>query len=154
MKNVEKVLAALLLISMILKIFSIPGGDFLVCISLIFSSAFYFFFTFPLLNNLTVRQLFYRESFEVITSLHALYSLFCSFAFYSFSMGLCFYIFNWPNRLLLFWFGIVLFVICLIISTVKYINSRSIFYKAILIRIIIFAFFFGLYLAINFTKGW
>lgn len=154
MKNVEKVLVIIFLIGIIFKAFSIVGGNILVFLSLFSLSIFYFFFTFPLLNNLNFNQVFKKKSYDTITSLRTLYSIFCSFAFYSFIIGMLFRIFNWENAVLIFWFGVVFLAICFTISLVKYFQNHSIFYKSVLMRIALFIIFYILYFLIDLYVGW
>lgn len=154
MKVFERVVILIFIIGIILKAFSLIGGDTLVFVSLFTLSVFYFIFSIVILNKMDFKQIFQRQSYDNISSLRALYSMFCSVAFYSFLTGLMFRTFNWENATLTFWLGVLLLSVCLIISLIKYMQYHSTFYKLILLRIGVFVVFLLLYLLIHLTVGW
>jgi hypothetical protein len=154
MRNLEKVLIVCFFIGVLLKALSLVGGNILVFLSLFSLSIFYLLFTFALFNNLTFKQMLKKESYENITALRTIYSILCSFAFYSFIIGLFLKTFNREGEVPFFWSGTIFIVFCLIITLIKYFQNHSTIYKIALIRMGLFALFFILYLFIRFTVGW
>jgi hypothetical protein len=142
MKTFEKVLVIIIIIGLILNIFSVPGSKILVDFPILILSLFYIFFSFALLNDISLSKILKKRSYNNINTLRIIFSIFSGWAFSCFLLGFLSELFSWKDSSLLFWTGLVYIMICLIICLIKYFKAHSIFYKSIIIRIIIYCCFY------------
>src|SRR5262245_28220524 len=97
MKKIELFFAAVCIIALTLNIFLFPGGGFLTVISLFFFSMFYFAFSFALLNNIELRNIFKKESYREIGKLKVAGAIFTGFILSIITLGVLFKFQSWPG---------------------------------------------------------
>lgn len=148
MKLTEKILIGLVICSYIFQLFSFPGQNVLIYLSFMLAVLFYFLFSFALFGNISFKNLIKKESYEQLSSQHAIYAVYCGFAFNGYFIGLLYRILHWNNSKALMITGTLLLGLVLLTSGIKFIKRRTQFYKAILIRAIIFIILFGLHFLI------
>jgi hypothetical protein len=148
MKIIERILISMVALGCILQFFSLPLENFIVFISLVTSAVFYFIFSFALFNDLKINQIFKKKSYYGINAHHAIYTVYCGFVFSAILFGLTYSILHYEQSILMFYFGVLFLFLLLVFTVIKYFQRRTQFYKAILIRVIIFIVLFGLHLLI------
>lgn len=137
MKKTERVLLAIIIFVIVLKAFQVPGGAFLVVLSLILISLYYCYFSFAIFNNIRMDKIFKKQSYSSTTTLKIVGSILTGFAFSCAITGLLFTLMIWSgakSMLIAGGFGLSISAgICLF----KYNQTKSVFYSNILIRILL-----------------
>ena len=145
MKVIEKVLIVMVVVGYILQFFSLPLENFTIFISLISSAFFYFLFSFALFEHIGFGQIFKKEAYDSIKSYHAIYTVYCGFALSVLLLGLMSSILHYEKSAIMLYLGVCLLGMVLIFTAIKFFQRRTTFYKAILVRAVIFAILFGLH---------
>ena len=79
MKQTEKILGGLIIILMIIRLFfSLPYFDITITLLILVLSMIYFGFGFALLNNVRLRNIFKKDSYNEISTLRILGGIFTS----------------------------------------------------------------------------
>lgn len=136
MKLTEKILWGLCILGLILNVSLVPGGAILTVFSFALLSCFYFYFGFAFLNGIRLRHTFKKSSWKGISTLRILSAIFSGFAISSSLIGLLYYFLFWPGAKVMLLSGLFFMGITLIVGSIK--NNKTIFYKRILTRIIVF----------------
>ena len=135
MKKVEKILAALALIGLVMKFLLIPGHGLLLVFPLCFLSIIYFFLGFALFNDIPLRKMFKKESYQAISSAKLIGTIGLGFSFSELTFGMLFKIQNYPGSTTQLIGGLFFTIIILIIALVQYGKNKAAFYKSIFFRI-------------------
>jgi len=138
MKRTEIIFAILLIIGLAFKFLLIPFGGTITTLSAMSLSIFYYAFGFAYFNQIKLKTIFKKDSYNEISILRIIGSVATGFTLSSLLIGILFKLQNWPlanNSLIA---GLFSSVPILIIVVIKFIRNRTQFYKRILLRILIF----------------
>lgn len=137
MKRIEKILGLTALIAVILKLLLIPGGGALLTLSLA-PLAIYYYLSFAILNDIQLKDIFKKESYNGITPLKMIGVIVFGLTLSAITIGALFYLQFWPGAFIQLQAGFVFLLIIFIVSLIRYNKNKSGFYKRIFIRAIIF----------------
>ncbi|HRH01744.1 MAG TPA: hypothetical protein PLI68_06670 [Bacteroidia bacterium] len=136
MKRIERILFIILLLSILLKLLFIPGSSILIVLVASILSLFYFIFTFALINELSLRQLFFSNSYSRIGSLKVVGIIGLGIGLSLATTGLMFIMQNWSGGLANLFGGIIIIFVIGIVALIKRQESENkIFYDKVLLRV-------------------
>lgn len=145
MKILEKVLAALILLSIIMKLSHLQGASVLFVVSVGSLSNVYYFLSIGLFNDISFKKMFKKKSYEGISTLRIIGSVAAGFAFSIAIIGILFKIQHYPGANMMLILGFASSLIVIVISVIKYVSKGSKFYIGIIKRAIILC-AFGIFL--------
>ena len=137
MKILEKVLAALVLLSIIMKLSHLQGAGILFVVSVGLLADVYLLLGFALFNDISFKKIFKKKSYEGLSILRIIGSVAAGYAFAVALIGILFKIQHYPGANLMLIVGFIFTMLAVIISVIKYISKGSNFYIGILKRAII-----------------
>ena len=137
MKKVEIIFGLLVVIALVLNIFLITTGTMFTILLLGLLSTFYMYLSFALFNNIGLRKIFKKESYEKTSKLRVVGAVLTGFALAMTLIGILFKVQSWPATVNLFG-GLMGLLIALIVGLVKYQKSKSDYYINIFKRIAIY----------------
>ena len=135
MKKTERVLVALSAISTALHVAAISGGSQLSFLSLTTLSLFYYAFSFALLNGIGFRGLFRKVSYKGISAMRIIGAVCAGMTISTLAIALLFAILNYEGASNMLLSGLVPAVIILLISIIKYMKNKHVFYKGVILRV-------------------
>ena len=150
MKKLEKILALLIFISLILKFNLIAGGSMLLVCSLTVLSLIYYPLGFAFFNGIRLREIFKKSSYTGISTWRILGAIGAGMAFSALCMGILFKLQFWTGANMNLLAGLVTIPIILVIVLIKYSKSKSEYYIRIIKRIAIIG---GIGLILLLTPG-
>ena len=137
MKRAEIIFLILALVAIALNLFLIPGATLLTILA--FSAlAMIYYFGFLLFNDIKLRKIFKKESYQGLSGVRALLAGLAGIALSITTMGLLFKIQMYPGANIMLYVGLAGLVIVAIIGAVTYTKSASKFYTKIFSRIALF----------------
>lgn len=137
MKKAEWILGSFLVVSFILNILSITGGIMLSVLSYGILANFYLFLGFALFNNISIRGIFQRDTYQTISIKRLVGAFLVSFALVCALQGILFKLQAWPGAPMVLGYGLAGLGIAAIVATWKFIQTKSGFYTRILKRMAI-----------------
>lgn len=137
MKKAEIILAVLTLIGILLSVLHIPGGNILAVLTMTILSMVYFCLSFALLNGLGFRGMIKNDNYKVISALRMVGAVLSGIVFSTAIIGILFRWMMWPGAGAMLIVSIPGFLIMLIIVLIKYFTKKELFYRNMLIRIVI-----------------
>jgi hypothetical protein len=140
MKRTELILVILATTGIILKIALIPGGEALMTISLLTLSTFYLCLSFAFFNDLKIKKIFKKSSYQTLSSLKLFGSVGTGVALSTMVFGSLCKMKFWSGANLRLELGLILGLIVLVFGIIKFQETRLKYYKNILIRIFIWGF--------------
>lgn len=137
MKKTEIFLWGLLIITTILR--TIFNTTFLAILaSGAILSIFYFLFTMPLLNNISLKSIFNQTTINNIKTSRIFGSLLTGLSFSLLSIAIMFKALAWPGSLILLFLSVIAIILIFLISSIKLKkNKEKTFYKPLKTRCII-----------------
>ncbi len=138
MKKTELITGIIAIIGIILNFMFVVGGVALTVVSLSFLSCIYFYFGFALFNNIGFRKMFKKASYEGKTAMRMVGAVATGFVLSMIIIGIMFKINIWIGSQAMLTTSILPLIIITIIVVVRYIITKSSYYKAILIRLAIY----------------
>ena len=114
MKKFEIILGCVFLLGVILKKVDIPGGIILMALSLIFLILLYFPFSFFLLNEKKLKDIFKKHTYKGIGVYKTIVSIFTGYTFFTFILGVLFIALDYSGK----WTVFITGGIWLIFSTI------------------------------------
>ncbi|HRZ42067.1 MAG TPA: hypothetical protein P5228_05120 [Bacteroidales bacterium] len=147
MKKLEKILGLVIIIALLLKLVLIPGGSILTVISLTILACIYYPLGFAFFNGIRLRAIFKKDSYKGVSALRIIGAIGLGMGLAAICIGILFKLQHWPGGDTNLIAGLVTTLIILIIALIKYLKSKSDYYKLIFSRIAIIG-GFGLILAI------
>ena len=141
MKTAEKICGLLIFVSLILKLALITGGSILFVLSILVLSLIYYPFGFAFFNQVILRRIFKKESYKGISVLRIIGAIGVGMALSAICIGTLFKIQEWPGANTNLKAGLISSILILIISIYKYLKFKALYYKRILIRLIIIGVF-------------
>lgn len=150
-KIIELILILLSLIFAVLNfaILSISGNFVFFSFSTL--SLFYLFFTFFVLNDITIQKIFKKESYQEITKMKLFGSIVIGFSFFIMINAIQFKLLDFAGSQILTLFGIFIFIVIGSVALFRF-KTLSSFYKGLFKRIIIFLFLGILFVFISNLK--
>jgi hypothetical protein len=141
MKKTEIIFAVMALIGLLFACFRLPFGGMLTVFGFFGLACFYMYFSFAFFNNIPLKKIFKTESYTADTSekrdYRILISVFLGVSLSLLLTGLLFYFMFWPSAFLMMSVGIVSLIPMLIISIIRFSQTKSKFYIRIFIRVAI-----------------
>ena len=137
MIKLEKILGVTVLIALIFKFALIPGGSFLLVLSLFILSCLYYPMGFALLNQIAFTKILKKDSYKGLTAFKIIGSIGAGMAFSVVCLGILFKVQHWAGANTYLITGLVSILIVLAIALVKYYKAKQEFYIGILKRIAI-----------------
>lgn len=134
MKKTEIILALLCVIAIILNITLVPGGIFLTLLSLMFLSMLYFGFSFLLLNQIRLRNIFKMESYQGVSAIQIIGAIGAGFTLSMLLGGMMFKLLRWPGSSVQLIASLFMAMIIVITCSIRYFMNRSAYCKRILLR--------------------
>jgi len=140
MKRTELILVILATTGVILKIALIPGGGALMTISLLTLSTLYLCLSFALFNDLKIKKIIKKSSYQTLSSLKLFGSVGTGVALSTMAFGSLCKMQFWSGAKLRLELGLISGLIVLVFGIIKFQETRLKYYKNILIRIFIWGF--------------
>ncbi|MFL9837026.1 hypothetical protein ABS768_05910 [Flavobacterium sp. ST-75] len=137
MKKAEIILAVLTLVGILLSVLHIPGGNILAVLTMTILSMVYFCLSFALLNGLGFRDMIKNDNYKEISALRMVGAVLSGIVFSTAIIGILFRWMMWPGAGAMLLVSIPGFLIMLIIVLIKYFTKKELFYRNMLIRIVI-----------------
>lgn len=147
MKKLEKILGILIILALILKLVLIPGANILTVISLSILACIYYPLGFAFFNGIRLREVFKKDSYKGISAMRIIGTIGLGMGLAVICIGILFKLQHWPGGDTNLIAGLATTLIILIIALIKYLKSKSDYYKPIFTRIAIVG-GFGLILTI------
>jgi hypothetical protein len=138
MKKGEKILVALSVFALILNLFLIPFGGVLTVMTLSALSILYFYFGIALFNDIRLRKIVKKESYEGISPLRRAGAVGAGMALSVTTTGLMFKFQAWPGANIYLVIGLVGLVAVMVAGAVKYSKNKSVFYTRIVKRAVLY----------------
>ena len=137
MKKFEIVVAIVIVISVVLRLLDIPGSFPVMLISLSILSMLYYPFGFLLLNDIPLKGIFKKESYNGKSTLRIVFSVLAGLALSVTVIGLLFKIEFYPGARFMLELGSLGLFVAVIISIIKYRKNRDLFYSSMVKRAVI-----------------
>ena len=137
MKTLEKILGLVGIIALILKLGLLPGSSLLIVVSLTVLGCIYFLFGFALFNGIRLRAILKTDSYKGLSLARVIGSIGLGMGLAAICIGMLFKLQHWPGGDSNIAAGLGVTLIILIIASIKFIQSRSDYYKYIYPRILI-----------------
>jgi len=137
MKKTEKIVGLIALIGLTLKVLLINGGGVITVLSLSFLSLLYFIFGFALFNDIPLRNVFKKQTYDPISKGRLVGSILLGFALSALVIGILFSVQLYNGSQFQLINGLVWTTAILIVSIVRLASTKSIFYKQVITRIAI-----------------
>ncbi len=135
MKKLEIALTAIAFIGIMLVLFRIPGGAFLLILSFGVISMFYCYLGFAIYNGIGFRRMFKKESYSEISTGRIVGAILLGVATSITTVGILFRMMSWPGTVVFLNLGVFGLLIALIVALVKLLTTKSDYYKSVIIRI-------------------
>ena len=137
MKLTEKILAALIFISILLKLFLIPGGGVLLVLSMQLLTIIYFALGFAFFNGIRLRNIFKKASYEGISTMRVVGAVVTGICLSNLLVGILFKLQLWPGANATLIVALIPTIIVLIIILIKLFKNKDSYYSGIQLRIAI-----------------
>lgn len=131
-------MAGLFILALAMYLFIIPGGSFLILLTLLMLSMLYFYFGFAIFNGIRLRKLFKKESYEGATALKIIGAVVTGMSLSLTLIGTLFKLLRWPGGAVSLFAGCVFLLAIAVISLVKYTRHKSVYYVRVLKRVAAF----------------
>jgi len=147
MIRLEKISAIVVLISLIMKLLLIPGGNTLFTLSLSLIACIYYPLGFAFFNQIRLRQAFEKKTYKDISVKRIVGGVGTGIALAITIVGILFKFQLWYGASTNLRIGLFLALIILVISLVKFIKSKDEYYLRIIKRAVLIG-VFGLIIAL------
>lgn len=134
MKKIELILVSLAVIAFGLNLFLVEGSSLLLIFSVIGLLFLYFYLGFAILNGITFRTLFKKETYKNISSLRIFGSVATGIIFSIMVLGVVFKYLMWPGGSMMLLISFVGILIIFIVALIKNLKKPSKFYQNVLLR--------------------
>jgi hypothetical protein len=138
MKKAEKIIGIIAILSLLMQVFLLPGGNVLTVLSLTALSIIYFNLGFLLFNDIRLRDAFKKSSYTGISTSRKIGALVTGIALSMTTIGLMFKFQLWPGANIMIVEGFTPLVIISVVALIKYLQNRSNYYIGIFRRAVIF----------------
>lgn len=138
MKQAEKIVGIFVIFLIIMRLlYDYPYAPELIILSCLFLATLYFFFSYLLLNNIRLRNIFKSESYTNTSVTRIIGAMGAGIALSIIVNGILFKFFNWPfgdQNLII---GLVVLLCVAVVPIIKFITTNALFYRTLLIRFFI-----------------
>lgn len=134
MKKAELIFVSLAIVAFGLSLFLVPGGNILLVLSAIGLLFLYFYLGFAILNGITFRKIFKKETYKNISSLRIFGSVATGIIFSITILGVVFKYLIWPGGSIMLLISFVGMLIIFIVALIKNLKKPSKFYQNVLLR--------------------
>ncbi len=134
MRKLELILMTLIVLSTILWFFTLPFVGIFMLILINLLAVFYLGFGLLLFNKIKFKNLLKKDSYKDISGLRKIGSIVTGLSFSLICIGSLFKLQSYSGAETILIDGLILLFVVAIISILKFLKSRSDFYKRILIR--------------------
>lgn len=136
MKKTEIILWVVFAISILMKMFHIPGHGILMVLSSTILSLLYTYFGFALFNNIRFRNIFKKKSYKNISTRNITIAIISGIIFGLAMLGVLFKFQSYPGTAALLNPGAIGIILIFITGIIFYfiLNKKEIFFKKLLIR--------------------
>lgn len=139
MKALEKFLAALCIISPGFQLGGLSGSAFLILISFLSLSTYYFVFGFAVFNSISFKGIFKRQSYQDTNALKIIAAVVAGISVATIVVGILYKLFSWSGAHVQIIAGVTQAFFIILVSAFRYRKSKSNYYLQILYRLAIFA---------------
>ncbi|MBL0742725.1 hypothetical protein [Chryseolinea lacunae] len=129
MKNFEKFAIVTSLSLFLLRTFTTYGSDGVFFLTMTALAIFYLIFGFFLVNNFTFTGIFNRAAYQSLSTLRILGSACVGFLLGPLVLSTIFLFFNYSGGMNLYFIGVGSTTPLLVISAVKYVLTKDVFYR-------------------------
>lgn len=140
MRKTEKILLCLAVIALVMKLFTTPGNVILITFALTLLATIYQFFGFALLNNVSFRGIFKKESYKGLSGVYIIVAILCGFVLGGGIFAILFNIQRWGGggllRYVMFFPLLVINVTGIILSVRKIPLGKQILLRGIPILLV------------------
>nr|WP_294936502.1 hypothetical protein [uncultured Flavobacterium sp.] len=134
MKYVEVCLFVLTIASLSFFLIDFPGGTLFTVLQLTTISLLYFVLGFAIFNSIRLRRIFKKESYQNVSGLRIVGAIGTGMTLSIVIIGILFTVMQWPGASFNLLIGLVFTAIISLVSIIKYLMSKSAYYKKILVR--------------------
>ena len=134
MKTLEKVLAAVILIALVLKFTLTPGGDIMIFWTMSILACIYYPFGFLFFNQIRLRHIFKKVAYKDITTPKIVLGIIAGLGLSIIVIGSLFKLLNLSGANQMLLIGIIVTTIVLLISIVQLVQNSNATSKLILWR--------------------
>ncbi|MDA3909924.1 MAG: hypothetical protein PF448_01030 [Bacteroidales bacterium] len=138
MKKAEIIIGSLAILSLGINLLAPSIGRIMALITLLTLSSIYFYLSFALFNGIRLRKVLKKGSYKGIGALRIIGAIGAGSALSITLVGMAFKIELLPGGNFEIMIGLILLSIIGIIAVIKLIQTKSSFYKNIMLRIVIF----------------
>lgn len=138
MKLTEKILGIIILIGIILMLIPIPGGSILAILGVGLLSLLYFYLGFAFFNGIRARNMFKKASYVGIKGIRIAGAILTGMSLSTVVVGILFKVMLWNGASSMLLISFVPLLVLIVISTIKYLPNKEIYYKNILVRSAVF----------------
>lgn len=131
----EKTLGLIILVSFMLRRLGIPGGDFLLVVSIVLLSLMYCFFTLFIVNEIRIADIFKLSTYKKFSFLRLVGSIFLGIVLSLVFLGILFSLQHWQGARYFSLIGIPLLLIAFLFVGYKYLIAKSSFYLRLTVRV-------------------
>ena len=135
MKKTEITLIIIGLFGIVIDLLHLPGASILIMVPLVILSFLYTYLGLALFNNIKIKEIFRRTSYQNVNLNRILVGIGTGMALGSSVMGIIFKFLSWPGSAAMLGIGFLSTLVIGIISLIKRKNDKQRFYKNILKRV-------------------
>jgi hypothetical protein len=137
MKQLEKGLGVFVAVSLILLFTHVEGGAFLSMVSLLLLTCFYYIFSFALLHDLTLREIFNKQSYNGLSVLRVIGAIAAGISLATLCIAISYKVLSLEGADDMMLAGFLSCMIVAVFALYKFYQGRNEFYLKILKRIAI-----------------
>ena len=134
MRRTEQIFVAMVLIGLIMKLVLIPNVTIVVIVALTILAIIYYPFGLFLFNSIRLKKIFKRTSYQGISVLKGIGSFGAGLILSILATGALFKLLYLPGSNVMLGVGLSGSLILLITTAIKYISTKSKFYKNLIVR--------------------
>lgn len=138
MNKTENIIAIIAIIALGLKLIFIEGSGLLTVITFMLLSIIYFYFGFALFNNIKLRKIFKKNSYNEVSSLRILGAVGSGAALSMTTLGIMYKFQSWEGAEIYLGTGLIGLLIIVVIGGLKYSKNKDNYYSNIFKRVAVF----------------
>ena len=138
MKKAELILVSLAIVAFGLSLFLIRGGNILLLLSIVGLSFLYFYAGLAILNGISLKEMFKKETYKNISNLRVFGSIATGLVLSITVIGVMFKYMMWPGSARMLFVSFLGLLIIFIVALIKSIKKPSKFYQNVLLRCVIY----------------
>jgi len=136
MKKAEIILVGLAIISIILRLMHLVGANIVTVLSFTFLACLYFYFGFAIFNDIRLRDIFKKASYQDISALRIIGAIVTGIAISMAIVGMEFRIMRWPGASIMLMVGGLVLCLLTVMALIRYFSAKAPFYLNILKRLV------------------